>query len=82
MEKDNNAENRLIVARAGLGGTRAKQVRGSKIQISSYKMSKSMDVMYSMVSKVNNTVLNICKFLREQILKVPITRKRNGNYVW
>ena len=34
-----------------------------------------MDVMYSMVTIVNNTVVHILKLLREEILKVLITRQ-------
>lgn len=32
--------------------------------------------MYSMMTKVNNVVLNSSKLLREQILKVLATRKK------
>ena len=32
---------------------------GQKVQTSSYKINKSWDVMYSVVTIVNNTVLHI-----------------------
>lgn len=37
--------------------------------------------MYSMLTTVNNTVLRIWKLLREEILKVLVTRKKHCNYV-
>ena len=55
-----------------------------KIQILSYKISKSWgcDVIYSVVTTVNNTVLHAGKLLRELISKVLITRKKKVcNYV-
>ena len=51
-----------------------------KVQTSSYKVNKSWDVIYSMVTIVNNTVLYIWRLLRDYILKVLITRKKNN--VW
>ena len=49
-------ENRLVVARRMSKG-------GQKVQTSHYKINKSRDVLYSMVTIVNNTVLRIssCK---------------------
>lgn len=38
--------------------------------------------MYSMGTTVNNVVLYIWEFLREQNLKFLITRKKFSNYVW
>lgn len=55
-------ENRLVVVwgrqGAGVGNT---SEQSQKVQISSYKMSKSWDVRYSIVTIVNNPVLNILK---------------------
>ena len=41
--------------------------RGQKVQTSSYKINKSQDGMYSLVTRVsiNNTLSNIWKLLRE-----------------
>ena len=48
---------------------------GQKVQTSSYKISKSWDVTYSMVTTVTTAVHGTGKLLREQILRVLITRR-------
>ena len=50
---------------------------GQKITNYQIQDTSSEDVTYSIVTMVNNTVLYICKLLREQILKVLIVRKKN-----
>ena len=50
--------------------------KDQKIQTSSYKINKSFRWMYSMVTVVDDTVLYYWKLLREQALKVLITRKK------
>ena len=46
---------------------------GQRVQISSYETNKFWDVMYSMLTTVNSTVLYTWKLLRGQILRVLIT---------
>ena len=53
-----------------------------KVQIFRYKISKSLDVIYNIICIVNNSVLCICKLLREQVLTVFIIRKTFSNYGW
>ena len=54
-----NTENRLMVARSGSGGCGGEiDEEGQKVQTSSYKISCG-DVMYSLVTTVNSTVLHI-----------------------
>lgn len=48
---------------------------GQKVQISRYKIS-SVDMMY-MVTTVKNSVLQIRKLPREEILKVTTIKKKN-----
>lgn len=54
--------------------------RWPKVQTASYKR-RSGGVTFSMVTKVNNTVLRIQKLLRKEILKVFLTRKKVCTYV-
>ena len=49
------------------------------IQTSSEEIN-SADVMYSMVTTVNNSILYIWKLLREQKLKIPTTHKKMPPY--
>ena len=51
-------KNRLVVARDRGGRTGEISEGGQKVQTSSFKIS-SGKVMYSMVTRVNNTVLHI-----------------------
>lgn len=51
-----DTEDRLVVGKMG---------EGYQVQTCSYKINESGDVMYSMVTTVSNTVLHICKLLRE-----------------
>lgn len=49
---------------------------GPKVPTASYEISTSWGIMYSLGSKVNNTVLYIWKLLREYILTFLTTRKK------
>ena len=51
-------ENRLVVARGWEVGDGKDGVEGQKVQTSSYKLSHG-DMMYKMVTVVNNTVFYI-----------------------
>lgn len=53
---------------------------GQTVQTSSYEISHR-ELKDSIVSTASNTVLHICKLLRENIFKVQITRKKISNYV-
>lgn len=64
-----------MVAR-GWGGGAAKGKGGQRYKLPVIKSISHRDGMYSMMTTVNKTVLHICKLLREQILKVCITRKK------
>ena len=57
-------ENRLVVARGWEVRGGKVGVEGQKVQTSSYKLSHG-DMMYKMVTVVNNTVFYIWKLLRE-----------------
>ena len=52
---------------------------GQKVQTSTYTINTG-DVMYHMVTTVNDTALHISKLLREQTLKVLTTRKNICTY--
>lgn len=50
---------------------------GQRLQTSSYKMISSRDLMYGMVTRVDNTVLYVLytwHFMKEQILNVMTTK--------
>lgn len=60
------------------GRERAKWVkRVRRYKFPDIKYVSHGDVLYSMVTLVNNTVLHICKLLKEQLLKVLTRRKKN-----
>ena len=59
---DKNFSSGLVVARSwGEGEDEGQGKNGwsQNVQTSSYKINKSWDVMYSMATRVNNTVLHI-----------------------
>ena len=71
-----DTENSLIVARGG-GRRWAKWVKGVKrYKLPVIKQVSPGDVMYSMATIVHKTVLHTGELLRQQILKVLITRKK------
>ena len=57
-----DSENRLVVARIRGRGYGWNRWRSQKLKMSCYKINKSWDVRYSMVTIVNNTVLHIWGF--------------------
>ena len=74
LSKNKQTKNKLIehtggCQRQGVGEVGKTGEGGQKVQTSSY----IGDVMYNMVTIVNNTVLNIWESSRENILKVLIT---------
>ena len=52
-----------------------------KVPSSSCDIKKFWDITYGLVTTVHNTVLCICKLLRELILDVLITQTHNCNNV-
>ena len=60
-----DTENWLIVARGRVWRVDEMSEGDQNIQISSYKMAKSWEIMYSMVTIINNTILHIWKLLKE-----------------
>ena len=51
-----DTENRLVVGKKGVGKMGEE---GQKVPTSSYKINKPWDVLYSMGTIINNTVLHI-----------------------
>lgn len=76
-----DAVNKLVVAKGWGQGVSKMHESGQKLQTSSYKMERHGNVMYNVVTTVNNTMLHFFKLLGEQILKVLITRKKNCDYM-
>lgn len=57
-------ENRLAVA-SGRGCGMDETVQGGqKVQTYSYKIRKSWDVLYSMMTTLNNTLLHMCMWMK------------------
>lgn len=63
-KKLTETENRLVVVKGKAGGERLGE-GGPKVQTSGTRWLSPGDVMYSMVTIVNNTVLYFSKLLRE-----------------
>lgn len=61
----------MMVTRSWEVGETQRWSKGTKQQL--YKMNKSRDLMYNMMSIVNNIVLNTGNMLREQISGAFIT---------
>lgn len=55
----------------GAGGNGGIQIKGTRLWLC--RMVNSRDLMYSMVTMINNTVLNAGDVLREQISGAAIT---------
>lgn len=70
------------VTGGGWEGEEQSRQRESEVQTPGYKINNPENIMYSMGTTVNNAVLYIWEFLREQNLKFLITRKKFSNYVW
>lgn len=55
--------------------------RSNGIKLQLCRVNKPRDVMYSMMTRVNNTVWNTGNWLREKISRAFIVTKKNGVYV-
>ena len=64
-------ENRMKVTRSWEVGETQRWPKGTKQQL--YKMNKSRDLMYTVMTIINNIVLNTEDLLREQISGAFIT---------